>query len=380
MNKKPFIIIKIFKSDKFLNNSFQFRTIILSVFILLLPFKLFPVDNNQKNINSLFSHYYNSTYNKQSDDVSVKQDNLSLKQSEFMYADQNRFTITGDLPTYDNDIKTVPTVIVTTAVAGVFFLQHYYQAQTIWKDQGSFKVFEDGKYALYADKAGHIFGSYFTSYLARETLIPMGFSWEWSNIIGTFLGLGYATYVEILDGYGVNWGFSPSDFYADVAGAGLFIGQYYVPFLQNFTPKFQYIPAEWHGDKRRVPSDMFIDDYSSHTLWISVNVHNLLPRDLKEYWPSWLELSFGYAARNLCAPGYDCDPNLPVYNDESGNPIVYGEPKFIIALDYNLVKILPDGGSFFNWLKQSVNQFKLPSPAIEFGRTTKFYLIYPFKL
>ena len=300
-----------------------------------------------------------------------------ISEKDFFYADTKRYTINGSLPLAETDLKTVPLIVLAGAYTGIFIMQHQLQMETIWKEQSEFKFMEDGKYAMYADKAGHFFGCYFTSYLARESLMLAGFSWDASNIIGTCLGFGYSSYVEVLDGFGKNWGFSWTDFYANVAGAGLFIGQHYVPFLQNFTPKFMYLPANWYGELKRVPHDAFIDDYSSHTLWLSVNVYNMLTEDMKKYWPSWLELSFGYAARNLCDPTkHKCNPcrSEPVYD------YVWGNKKFIVALDYNLVKLLPEGGSFWNWLRQSLNYFKLPSPAVEFGNTTKFYLMYPFPI
>ena len=165
---------------------------------------------------------------------------------------------------------------------------------------------EDGDYALYSDKLGHVYGSYITAAIFREGLYASGFNNDWATITGGILGLGYETYVEIMDGYGENWGFSPSDYYADVVGAAFFIAQEYVPFLQNFTFKYMYIPADWHGEKRRVGAEMLIDDYSSQTYWLSINMHNILPEPAKDYWPTWLELSVGYAARNLCHN--NCDP------------------------------------------------------------------------
>ncbi len=304
-----------------------------------------------------------------------------LSKEDFRYADTYRVLLNGKTPKISTEIETVPFAISLVCWGGLFAIQHQLQLNTIWKEQTDFKIYEDGIYALYSDKAGHIFGTYLTAYLVQESLLISGFSWELSAIISTAAGLAYTTYVEILDGFGKNWGFSPSDFYADVVGAGLFIGQYYVPFLQNFTPKFMYFPARWFNANHRIPHDAFIDDYSSHTLWLTVNLYNLLPESAKKYWLSWLDISFGYAARDLCAAGYDCpEKNAKAFYDKYGNVMVYGNPKYIIALDFNLIKLLPDDGSFWNWLKQSLNYFKLPSPAVEFGNTTKFYLLYPFPI
>ncbi len=296
---------------------------------------------------------------------------------QYQIADKPFFTITGDKINEITKIKPIPTAIFIGSYAAVFYLQHIGQVKTIWQNRGKFHFAEDKDYALYADKAGHFYGTFLTSYVLTQSLIECGFSYDWATGIGIFLGLGYSTYVEILDGFAVEWGFSPSDFYSNLAGGLFFLGYSYIPLLQNFTPKFMYFPPRWFNSYSRVPSKMFIDDYSAHTLWLSFNVYNVLPESLKKYWPRWLELSFGYAARNLCGgPTSRCNPSIsePVSNNAWGNR------KFIVALDYDLVKLLPDGSPFWNWVKQSLNFFKLPSPAIEFGHPTRFYLLYPFPL
>lgn len=314
------------------------------------------------------------------DSSSLQDSNKYLPLDQFFYANNQRTTIDGSLPLLQSKIKPIPTAIFGVTVGGIFVTQHIVQMNSIWDKRTSFHFYEDGRYALYADKAGHFFGAYYTSYILSEALMPCGFSYDASTITGAILGLGYETYVEMLDGFSADWGFCPTDFYADVAGAGFFLAQHYVPFLQNFTPKFSYYPPRWHDELDRKPSKMFIDNYSAHTIWMSVNVHNLLPQNLKSYWPSWLELSVGYAARNLCDPfpphGCNCDPKRSeqYYSD------VWGNPKFLVGLDYNLVQLLPDGPPVWNWLKQTLNYIKLPSPTIEFGRETKFFLMYPFPI
>lgn len=302
-----------------------------------------------------------------------------IEKEDFRYANMQRYTLTGELPLKQTKIKPLNFAVFVGFTTGFMASQHIIQVNTIWEETVEFKFQEDGQYALWADKAGHFFGTFLTSYLFTEGFLQAGLSHDASKIWGTVMGLSYSTYVEIMDGFGAKWGFSPSDFYLDIAGAAFHLGQHYVPFLQNFTPKFMYFPANWHGNYRRVPSDIFIDDYSSHTLWLSVNVHNMLPKNLKDYWPEWLELSFGYAARNLCSPGgeYNCDPSISY----PASDVAWGNQRYIIALDYNLVKLLPDGPNFWNWFRQSLNYFKLPSPAIEFGQGgTEFYLVYPFRL
>ncbi len=313
--------------------------------------------------------------------IHAQKDSISCDSSLSLYhiADKPFYSLSSYKIKNATKIKPIPIVVFTVAYSGIFVLQHIGQMSTIWKNRGDFHFVEDGKYAMYIDKAGHFYGTFLSSYVLSQTLLECGFSYNWANAIGCFLGLGYTTYVEVLDGFSKDWGFCPSDFYADVGGALFYLAYSYVPFFQNFTPKFMYLPPRWFNSKSRKPSSMFIDDYSAHTFWISINVHNLLPEKVKKYYPRWLDISVGFAVRNLCDPlnpENKCNPQVsePVY------PYVWGNRKLIVALDFDLVKLLPDGSPFCNWLKQSFNFFKLPSPAIEFGNPTRFYLLYPFPL
>ncbi|MBM2815518.1 MAG: hypothetical protein HW421_2280 [Ignavibacteria bacterium] len=305
-----------------------------------------------------------------------------LSPEKFKYADTQRFLIDGSLPYIKTHIRPVPTIITSVTATTIFIAQHSLQLNTIWKTQSTFHIQEDGAYAAYADKfGGHLWGGYFGSYFFRELFLECGVGYENTQLYGTLMGLGYMTYIEIQDGFGTNWGFSPSDYYFNLLGCGLFYLQGIFPYLQNFTPKFTIIPAKWHGELPRYPSENLIDDYSSHTAWLSLNIHNMLPEDYKKFCPSWLGLSLGYAVRNLCGSAPE---DLPYLNREKSvyiNPQAYGNMKFIIALDYDLVKILPDLGDYGNWLKQTFNLIKLPAPAIEIGQTgTRFFLIYPFPI
>ncbi len=316
------------------------------------------------------------------DNVSIKNSTLLIDtnrilQSDYYYADNPRYTLSGELPNKHTKIKPIPAISVGALYTTVFILQHIGQMNTIWKERTDFKIMEDGRYSLYVDKVGHIYGCVVNSYVMNEALLWSGFDNETSIWIGGLLGLGYSTYIEVLDGYGKNWGFSPSDFYCDIIGTAFYVAQYYVPFLQNFTTKFNYIPSNWAGNEKRKPSDIFIDDYSSQTFWLSINIYNMLPQKWKSYWIDWLQLSIGYTANNLTLPELS-NPNHKY--DVMFNNEVYGDPKYLLSLDYDLVKLLPDGGNVWNWVKQSLNYVKFPSPTLEFSKKgTKAFLFYPFQ-
>lgn len=346
-----------------------------------------PINNDFSDItlnqtqNSLFSlnNLDLNKIDKNDSEIKIETDSIHsihLFQSEFMYADNPLYTITGELPLRETKIKPLNMGIIGAVYATAFVLQHKIQMNTIWKEQTDFKIQEDGNYALYVDKVGHFYGTWVMSHFLRETFLWTGFNYKTSYWLGAVAGLAYSTYVEVLDGYGKNWGFSPSDFYFDMLGTSFSIAQYYIPVLQNFTPKFSYIPSTWFGERERIPSEIMIDDYSSQVFWLSINVNNLLGANLKKYWPSWLQLSIGYTARNLCDPDY---PEFNKYQYDYNGVNVKGDPKYILALDVDFVKLLPGDGKFWNWIKQSLNVLKFPSPAIEFSKNrTKFYLLYPF--
>ncbi|HYF03112.1 MAG TPA: DUF2279 domain-containing protein [Patescibacteria group bacterium] len=284
---------------------------------------------------------------------------------DFTYAGNPRYTLVGR-PLAKTQIRPVPTVLFGATAAGVVYTLH--QAQSVWwTEDAEFKVIEDWDFAIQADKAGHFMGGYFFSYISHELLIACGVSRDASIWAGGLLGLSYQTYVEILDGYAKGWGFSMSDQYANTLGAGFFVLQHYVPFLQNFQPKWQYIPADWAGERPRrnlMTEGNFIDDYNSNTFWMSFNVNNMLPKSVEGYWPDWLMLSIGYGARNI-ETGHDAERARRV----------------MIGLDYNLVELLPDGPNWWNWFKQSANLIKLPAPTIEFTRgITTFRFLYPFQI
>ena len=304
-----------------------------------------------------------------------------IDEKDFWYADTRMHILIGGLPQAETNIKPIPTAIFGATLTGLFYLQHKLQMQTIWKnnEKGYFKFQDDLKEELFVDKLGHFYGAYISAYFLREALVGCGFSWEASNNLAAILGLTYSTYVEIWDGFGPDYGFSPSDFIADVVGAAFFAGQHYFPSLRNITPKFIYIPSEWTGYKRRIPNAMFIDDYSSQFFSYSINIYNMLPDKWKTYYPSWLELSIGYTVRNMLDKVRFPDEE-PCSECTFWREGYWGSPRLVIGLDYNLEKILPEGGNTWNWFRQTLNRFKLPSPAFEIGKVTRFYILFPFKL
>jgi hypothetical protein len=289
----------------------------------------------------------------------------------FTYAGDRRYTLSGQLPNLKTNIK--PTT--TLAIGGIFLTAavwlHIHQQNAWWSGQRrNFHFQEDWVSAMQVDKAGHAYGGYMTAYVMSEGLMASGFSWDDATLWGTIFGIAYQTYVETEDGFAQQWGFSPSDWYFDTIGPIFFLSQHYVPALQNITPKWQFVPSEWTGKPVIIRPRTFIDDYNSSTFWWSINIYNILPDNMRKYWIPWLNIAIGYGADAIDA---NRDPN--------GSPDQYSQRRFAVGLDYNLVKLLPDGGWFWNWFRQSLNFIKFPAPAVEFSSSgTSFKLLYPFRI
>ncbi len=294
-----------------------------------------------------------------------------LPASQFTYAGSRRYTLNGELPNIKTKIRPVTTAILGGIYVGAAVWLHIHQQNAWWSgNRGKFHFEEDWVSAMQVDKAGHAFGGYITSYTMSEGLIAAGFSWDDATIWGAVFGLAYQTYVETEDGFAKQWGFSPSDWYFDALGPLFFLSQHYVPALQNITPKWQFVPSEWTGKPVIRRPRTFIDDYNSSTFWWSLNVYNILPDKMKKYWLPWLNIAVGYGV-----DGIDVNP------DPNGPPDQYSNRRFIIGLDYNLVELLPTGGWFWNWARQTLNFFKLPAPAVEFSSNgTRFRILYPFQI
>jgi hypothetical protein len=193
--------------------------------------------------------------------------------------------------------------------------------------------FRDGQLGL--DKAGHIFGPYCFSKIVRNMMLWAGYDKEtamwWSAAIGIWNGLG----IEIGDGFSP-YGFDYQDLGSDIIGVAFGLIQFEVPFLQNFTPKFSY----WSQKGIASPAN-FTSDYDAMTIWMTFNVHNLLPNSINQYWPEFLQLAVGVGV----ADGVT-------------------RHKFAIGLDFNLSAFKTDSRDIL-FAQRLVEVVHLPAPAVK---------------
>lgn len=290
---------------------------------------------------------------------------------EYHYAGSPRYTLIGKPPYRETHVEAVPAILTGTVVAGIITGIHVYQQDAWWKDRRTgFHFQTDWGYAAQADKVGHFFAGYFTSYIGYESLVASGFSSNTAGWLGPLLAVGFQTYVEVEDGFSP-FGFDPTDQVANMVGPMFLSAQNYVPFLQNFKFKWSYFPSDrLQNGEISGHNTIVIDDYNGQTIWLTAKVSNFLPKSLG--WPEWLRLAVGYGA-------YNVDQwNL---NDRGERELLPAGRRFYVSLDYNLVDMLPDLGSFGNWLVQTADFIHWPAPALEFGPDLKpkFLLLYPIE-
>jgi hypothetical protein len=245
--------------------------------------------------------------------------------------------------------------LVAATVVGV----HIYQQNAWWQGpRAPFRFENDWEYALNIDKFGHAYGAYLLSNVFTYTMSWVGFRDATSVFWGAVLGLSYQLYVEVEDGFHREYGFSPGDAFADVAGAMIPLAQATFPVLKNFDLKWSYSPSQEYLDAlKQNKGRVFIDDYQGQIYWLTVDPHFLMAEGLSKAVPSWLGLALGAAVRNL---------------DGAGN----GEKIFYVSLDYNLSKI-ETSNSLLRAVFTALDFIHLPAPGIALeGNQVKVGVFY----
>lgn len=245
--------------------------------------------------------------------------------------------------------------LLGTVTIGTGLGVHFYQANAWWKDQRtSFKFVNDWEYALWIDKVGHFYGTALMQHVFSAALEGADFNLENSAWIGAGMALSFQLFVEIEDGFGPQWGFSPGDAMFDVLGASYPILQHYYPSLKNYQIKFSYYPVDLNKvSPKSGQKHIMIDDYSGQKFWLSFRMKNLLPYDIAKVWPSWLALAVGYGVKNL---------------DGSGG----GQKDVYIALDLD-IEAIPLYGPTWGFIKNTLNYAHFPMPGVRVTNNVAFF-------
>jgi hypothetical protein len=172
-------------------------------------------------------------------------------------------------------------------------------------------------------------------------------------VYGTISALAFQYYVEIEDGFGGQWGFSPGDAIANTLGSGYALAQYYFPYLQNFQFKYSYYPSKKFRNGEHKGN--VIDDYEGQKYWLTFRMKNILPDNLAEFWPAFLNLAVGMGVKDL---------------DGIGN----GRREIFVGFDFNVLE-LPLEGKFGNFIKNTLNYIHFPMPGLRISPDSAFFVL-----
>ena len=252
--------------------------------------------------------------------------------------------------------------------AGVVYVGSMTALYGLWYsdyESTSFQFFDDSKQWLGMDKAGHALTAYQISRYGYGILRWTGLEERKSMWWSSGVSLLFLTNVEVFDAYSKGWGFSWSDFAANVSGAGLFVGQELLWQEQRMMLKFSYSEsglAEYRPDLLGTGTlEKIFKDYNGQTVWLSVSPGSFLKN--QEVIPDWLCLSFGYGGQNML--GGSANPEF----NEAGDPLPELNPyrQYYLSLDVDLTKIKTKS-RFLNTVFSTFAILKVPAPTVEFGQ------------
>ncbi|MCX8019526.1 MAG: YfiM family protein [Chitinophagaceae bacterium] len=232
-------------------------------------------------------------------------------------------------------------------------------------------AFNDSREWLQIDKVGHWYGTWIECRAGNEL-------WRWAGMekkkriwISAASAFGFQTAIEFLDGFSAKWGWSWSDFAANVLGIGTFAAQEYVWDDQKIKLKWSFHkrnykdPSLQNRSKELFGStfhERLFKDYNTHTYWVSAPL-NLLIKNKRL--PDWLCISVGYGADGM----FGGEENIA--RDANGNIIfdrrdIKRIRQWYLAPDIDLSKIKTRSKAL-NFALTVLSAFKFPAPSLEFS-------------
>jgi len=247
--------------------------------------------------------------------------------------------------------------VVASGLAGTIMLGTIVDSYfSWWKDADKPFSFIDHTYEswlqgshLGIDKVGHFYGTYVLFKSIRNILLWGGCD----RSTALWWGAGYAFWngleTEIGDGFSP-YGFDYQDLVLDIGGVAFGLLQTDIPFLQNFDFKFSF----WSTAGFKSPAN-FINDYDAMTIWLTANVHNLLPEGVRDYWPEFLRLGVGYS----------------VDDRETRREVAVG-------LDISIESLFRAPNDEVLMVQRALDIVHLPLPAVKFtqGKVPRYYLAH----
>lgn len=261
--------------------------------------------------------------------------------------------------------------IVFTSSLGASYIGTMTYLNQIWyagTDRSKFHFFDDSGEWLQVDKMGHFYTAYMESVWLTKMMRWTGTKDRKSALIGSLLGFGFQTSIEIFDGFSDKWGASMYDVGANAVGSGLAFSQYYFWNEQRIRSKYSFHAIN-HQDNQLAQrsNDLYgethleqiIKDYNGLVIWLSVNPSSFNKNAKKAL---WVNFALGYAGGGMYG-GYKNE-----WEDVDGNIVqrfdVQRYRRFFISLDVDWERI-PTKSPALKTFFSIINVIKVPFPALE---------------
>lgn len=288
----------------------------------------------------------------------VKIVTLLLFFTSFSIKGQNNFFVPSD--TINKKRATVLFITEGTGAAASYVLLNEIWYKNYKSDH--FHIFNDANEWLQMDKMGHATTSYYIGLTGGNLLKWAGYPTKKAALYGGTLGLAYLTGVEILDGYSSGWGFSPSDMIANISGASLVVGQWFLWDEQRIKMKFSYHSTKYPSYRPGLLGSDFtqqlLKDYNGQTYWLSMNIASFLHKE--NNFPKWLNLALGCGAEEMVSATQNsdwCKANPTISNQ------FHPYRQFYLSLDADLSKIKTKS-KLIKAITQTFGFIKIPAPTL----------------
>lgn len=259
-------------------------------------------------------------------------------------------------------------VSVGTAVLYGLSMYFLYRAWYKGHKMSKFHFFNDNREWLLTDKLGHASAAYNIGRGYYDLMRWSGLKNNESAWIGGAVGLIFLTSIEVFDGYSDGWGFSWGDMAANLAGAGLFMGQQFGWQDQRISMKIGWRKSIYAGYRpdllgKSIPQQM-LKDYNGQQAWLSFNIASLVP--VGPDFPRWLNFAVGYSGNGMV--GGHRNPEM---KDVMGRQIKFERYRqYYIGMDIDLPRV-PTNYRGLSTLGHAIQFLKIPSPTLEFNRVNK---------
>jgi hypothetical protein len=244
-------------------------------------------------------------------------------------------------------------IITSSSIIGVGYAGSLIGLQQVWYNNPwtGFHFFNDGGNWLQMDKAGHTFTTYQISKNISQLYRWGGMKPKNADWVGVGVGLSYLTFLEVLDGFSDEWGFSAYDMLANVSGSDLFWGQERLFKQQIIVPKFSFHTTEFAALRPEILGSTFAEqllkDYNGQTYWLSFSPGTM--GDNK--FPKWLCFSLGYSADQKIVGGEETYLNYQ------------SRREFLLSMDIDFSRI-PVKNHFLKTVFSQLNYLKIPFPTL----------------